>query len=251
MRRDSRAGTVSHRAQRARRGPIRECKNFSLLQIMAEGSRLLALSVGFVDGSEDQQFQDDRQPYRHRAGSVKISKELASRGFKFVADHRLAFIAGNRMVNDHLSPLLPRDLRGQPAPAPGSHMTAGNSRIQPRLASGVVGRRLRSLALAARYRSCRHRQGLARVGAGTARPAARIFFSVARTRCGGGRDARAMPGSMGIPLAHCCTIARICHRDMISTSRRCSAGGLQGGGKAPVVGDPYARGCRRCSRMRV
>jgi len=74
------------------------------LDVMEKGPGFSALLWDFVDGKPQvNRFKDTRQVPDQTALSQKISKELLSRGFKFVGPTIVyAFMQAVGMVNDHL-----------------------------------------------------------------------------------------------------------------------------------------------------
>src|SRR6201999_4102789 len=74
------------------------------LEIMDKGPGFSPLLWDFLDGKPKiNKFRDTKQIPAETALSQKISKELASRGFKFVGPTIVyAFMQATGMVNDHL-----------------------------------------------------------------------------------------------------------------------------------------------------
>jgi DNA-3-methyladenine glycosylase I len=74
------------------------------LEVMEKGPGFSALLWGFLDGRPKiNRFRDTKQVPAETALSQKMSKELGSRGFKFVGPTIVyAFMQAVGMVNDHL-----------------------------------------------------------------------------------------------------------------------------------------------------
>jgi DNA-3-methyladenine glycosylase I len=94
------AGIVRNRAKIE--GAVNSAKSY--LTIMEEGPGFSAWLWDFVDGRPKiNQFKTTASVPASTALSVKISKELTSRGFKFVGPTIVyAFMEATGMVNDHL-----------------------------------------------------------------------------------------------------------------------------------------------------
>ena len=94
------AGIVRNRAKIE--GTIASAKSY--LKIMEEGPGFSKFLWDFVDGKPKiNQFKTTASVPASTPASVKISKELASRGFKFVGPTIVyAFMQATGMVNDHL-----------------------------------------------------------------------------------------------------------------------------------------------------
>ncbi len=118
------AGIVRNRAKID--GTITSAKSY--LEIMEEGPGFSKLLWDFVDGRPKvNNFKTTASVPASTPLSMQISKELSSRGFKFVGPTIVyAFMQATGMVNDHLVDLpLPRDLQQAAAQAaPQSQMTA-------------------------------------------------------------------------------------------------------------------------------
>jgi DNA-3-methyladenine glycosylase I len=93
-------GIVRNRAKIE--GTIASAKSY--LKIMEEGPGFSEFLWDFVDGRPKiNQFKTTASVPASTPASVKISRELASRGFKFVGPTIVyAFMQATGMVNDHL-----------------------------------------------------------------------------------------------------------------------------------------------------
>ena len=93
-------GIVRNRAKIE--GAIASAKSY--LVIMEKGPGFSTLLWDFVDGKPQiNQFKTTASVPASTPASVKISKELSSRGFKFVGPTIVyAFMQATGMVNDHL-----------------------------------------------------------------------------------------------------------------------------------------------------
>jgi DNA-3-methyladenine glycosylase I len=94
------AGIVRNRAKIE--GAVTSAKSY--LAIMEQGPGFSALLWDFMDGRPKvNQFKTTASVPASTALSIRISKELASRGFKFVGPTIVyAFMQATGMVNDHL-----------------------------------------------------------------------------------------------------------------------------------------------------
>ena len=249
------AGIVRNRAKIE--GAINSAKSY--LKIMEEGPGFSKFLWDFVDGKPKvNHFKTTASVPASTPLSIKMSKELAARGFKFVGPTIVyAFMQATGMVNDHLvTLLLPRNLRRKTSqPPPQSQMTAGKTvragHLHPRLAADAVGAAARSAGpLAARYRDRRYRPW---PGAGRALERAdqrrAYFLGGAAYAAGRSRDARA-DAARRCPLAARRAAARcagICHRRHDLAVQGGARRRLQGGGKAAACRrSTSASGCRRC-----
>ena len=180
------AGIVRNRAKIE--GTVNSAKAY--LKIMEEGPGFSKFLWDFVDGKPKvNQFKTTASVPASTPVSIKISKELGARGFKFVGPTIVyAFMQATGMVNDHLvtchchencsgqhrKPRLKqndrRENRPMSRPAPGSVCCrdGGSTCSTPR----------RSIS-----RSRISRMGWRASHAGTGRPAARISFRWRSTRC--------------------------------------------------------------------
>ena len=182
------AGIVRNRAKIE--GAVSSAKSY--LKIMEEGPGFSKFLWDFVDGKPKvNQFKTTASVPASTPLSIKISKELAARGFKFVGPTIVyAFMQATGMVNDHLVTCFCHETcAGQASRARASKPNDGEKIIRartvhPRLAADAVGAAARSARpLAARYRDRRYRPWLRASRAGTGRPAARIFFRWRSIRC--------------------------------------------------------------------
>ena len=154
------AGIVRNRAKIE--GAVNSAKGY--LKIMEEGAGFSKFLWDFVDGKPKvNNFKTTASVPASTPLSIKMSKELQARGFKFVGPTIVyAFMQATGMVNDHLvTCFCHRGLRRKKAqPPPQSKMTAKKAfrRLHPGLAADVVGTPARSAGpLAAGYRDRRYR----------------------------------------------------------------------------------------------
>ena len=137
------AGIVRNRAKIE--GAVASAKSY--LKIMEDGPGFSKFLWDFVDGRPKvNNFKTTASVPASTPLSIKMSKELASRGFKFVGPTIVyAFMQATGMVNDHLvTLLLPRQLRRKTSRAPPqSQMTAKkpsapqtSTRVWQRMLSG-------------------------------------------------------------------------------------------------------------------
>ena len=125
------AGIVRNRAKIE--GAIESAKSY--LKIMEEGPGFSKLLWDFVDGRPKvNQFKTTASVPASTPLSIKISKELSARGFKFVGPTIVyAFMQATGMVNDHLVTCFCHGSCGAKHrdAAPQSQMTAGQTRPPP------------------------------------------------------------------------------------------------------------------------
>src|SRR3978361_844698 len=117
------AGIVRNRAKIE--GAINSAKGY--LKIMEEGPGFSKFLWDFVDGKPKvNNFKTTASVPASTPLSIKISKELAARGFKFVGPTIVyAFMQATGMVNDHLVTCFCHTTCGGTPPAPKVRMIAG------------------------------------------------------------------------------------------------------------------------------
>ena len=201
-------GIVRNRAKIE--GTVASAKSY--LKIMEDGPGFSKFLWDFVDGKPKvNHFKTTASVPASTPLSIKISKELAARGFKFVGPTIVyAFMQATGMVNDHLVTCFCHEACAgkHRSPAPQSQMTARkpsalqtSARVWQRMLSG---RRLDLLdpsPLDIEIADIAH--GLARVARWNGQTSGAHIFSVAQhTLAGRSRDARAgaarrCPGAAG------------------------------------------------------
>ena len=184
------AGIVRNRAKIE--GAVNSAKSY--LKIMEEGPGFSKFLWDFVDGKPKvNQFKTTASVPASTPVSIKISKELGARGFKFVGPTIVyAFMQATGMVNDHLVDLLlPRELQRQTSQAPPQGQMTARKRQANRPASPTApgsgccrgGGSICSTPRRSISRSPTSPMGWRASRAGTGRPAARIFSRWRSTRC--------------------------------------------------------------------
>ena len=251
------AGIVRNRAKIE--GAVDSAKSY--LKIMEDGPGFSKFLWDFVDGRPKvNNFKTTASVPASTPLSIEISKELASRGFKFVGPTIVyAFMQATGMVNDHLVTCFCHETCGRPTAqaAPSSQMTANkpstppaSSRVWQRMLSG---RRLDLLdpsPLDVEIADIAH--GLARVARWNGQTSGAHIFSVAQHTLlveavmRAADAARRCKGAAGGAAAR---RARICHRRHDLAVQGGARRRLQGGGKAAACRrSTSASACRRCCR---
>src|ERR1700730_10079610 len=182
------AGIVRNRAKIE--GTIASAKSY--LKIMEDGPGFSKLLWEFVDGRPKvNQFKTTASVPASTPLSIKMSKELAGRGFKFVGPTIVyAFMQATGMVNDHLATCFcheacPRHRRSPRLKAKWRPGIPPGLRPPPASVSGCC-RAGGSICWTLRRRISKSpisQTGQRVSRGGTARPAARIFFRSHTTRC--------------------------------------------------------------------
>ena len=241
------AGIVRNRAKIE--GTVSSAKSY--LKIMEEGPGFSKFLWDFVDGKPKvNHFKTTASVPASTPLSIKISKELAARGFKFVGPTIVyAFMQATGMVNDHLVTCFCHETCGGQASraAPQSQMTAGRrvrarhfARVWQRMLSG---RRLDLLdpsPLDIEIADIAH--GLARVARWNGQTSGAHIFSVAQHTLLVEAVMREQTPRVDIafpargPAARCAGIRHRRHDLAVQGGARRR---LQGGGKAAAGGDPY------------
>ena len=181
------AGIVRNRAKIE--GTVSSAKSY--LKIMEDGPGFSKFLWDFVDGRPKvNQFKTTASVPASTPLSIKISKELAARGFKFVGPTIVyAFMQATGMVNDHLVTCFCHEACAgkHRSAAPQSQMTATKPSAATAAASGSGccrgGGSICSTPRRSTSRSPISPMGWRGSRAGTARPAARISSRWRSTRC--------------------------------------------------------------------
>ena len=181
------AGIVRNRAKIE--GAIDSAKAY--LKIMEEGPGFSKFLWDFVDGRPKvNQFKTTASVPASTPLSIKISKELGARGFKFVGPTIVyAFMQATGMVNDHLVTCFCHETCGgqprKPAPQSRNDQARPLDSLPPAPGSGCCrdGGSICSTPRRSTSRSPISPTGWRGSRAGTGRPAARIFSRSRSTRC--------------------------------------------------------------------
>ena len=181
------AGIVRNRAKIE--GAVNSAKAY--LKIMEEGPGFSKFLWDFVDGKPKvNQFKTTASVPASTPLSIKISKELGARGFKFVGPTIVyAFMQATGMVNDHLVTCFCHETCSGNIASPASRSNDGTKTVVPisppapgsgccRDGGSICSTPRRSIS-----RSPISPMGWRASRAGTGRPAARIFFRWRSTRC--------------------------------------------------------------------